>query len=216
MSDYGCRKQFFFRYVLQGSRPAPGDPFFKRGRSENFFLRTNNTISMKRQWARSAVTADFQRPIYGFRAPSPLSVFVLLCKRRASSESLLVFEDALLLHKLKRQSLFRRDKVPAQNTLRTFWLCLYKPKESFWGSKGAFFKNAPLAGSGTESRKKRRNFCCNAPFQMNQSSKRGQRNPSAHIFYKFFSVKRQLSLHISKRSLSAVHPKSFLAFSALA
>ena len=35
-------------------------------------------------------------------------------------------------------------------------LCLYAPKKVFEGSKGRFFKNAPLAGSGTASRKKKK------------------------------------------------------------
>ena len=51
--------------------------------------------------------------------------------------------------------LFRRDEVPARNTHKIVRLCLYKPKKVFEGSKGRFYKNAPLAGSGTGSHKRR-------------------------------------------------------------
>ncbi len=105
------------------------------------------------------------------------------------------------MHNLKRQSLFRRDKVPAQNTLRTFRLFLYKPKESFGGSKGRFFKNAPLAGSGTASRKKETRPLRQVPFQKCASGrmraegrKRGQTVTKGNLSFKnqntpiFFSI----------------------------
>ena len=51
--------------------------------------------------------------------------------------------------------LFRRDKVPARNTHKIVRLGLHTPRKVFEGSKGRFFKNAPLAGCGTGSHKKR-------------------------------------------------------------
>ena len=75
----------------------------------------------------------------------------VLCSRawwEASSESLWVFDDASLLHDLKRPSLFRRDKVPARNTHKIVRLGLHTPRKVFEGSKGRFFKNAPWQGVG--------------------------------------------------------------------
>ena len=77
--------------------------------------------------------------------------FVLSCMVGGIFRSPWVFDDASHLHDLKRQSLFRRDEVPARNTHKIVRLRLYAPKKVFRGSKGRFFKNAPLAGSGTES-----------------------------------------------------------------
>ena len=51
--------------------------------------------------------------------------------------------------------LFRRDKVLSRNTHKIVRLRLYAPKKVFEGSKGRFFKNAPLAGCGTGSHKRR-------------------------------------------------------------
>ena len=82
----------------------------------------------------------------------------VLCFRawwEASSENPWAFGDASHLHDLKRLGLFRRDKVPARNTHKIVRLRLYAPKKVFEGSKGRFFKNAPLAGSGTASHKER-------------------------------------------------------------
>ena len=82
----------------------------------------------------------------------------VLCFRawwEASSENPWAFGDASHLHDLKRPSLFRRDEVPARNTLKIVRLRLHEPKKVFEGSKGRFFKNAPLAGRGTASHKER-------------------------------------------------------------
>ena len=83
----------------------------------------------------------------------------VLCSRawwEASSESPWVFDDASLLHDLKRPSLFRRDEVPARNTDRPSGFAFTPRKKVFEGSKGRFFKNAPWQGVGqrpTESEK---------------------------------------------------------------
>ena len=81
----------------------------------------------------------------------------VLCSRawwEASSESLWVFDDASLLHDLKRPSLFRRDEVPARNTNRSSGFAFMPPK-SFWGFQGAVFQKRSLAGCGTASHKRR-------------------------------------------------------------
>ena len=85
------------------------------------------------------------------------SVGVLCFRARweASPESSGVFGGASRLHDLKRQSLFSRDKVPARNTDRSSGFAFTTPKKVFEGSKGRFFKNAPLAGCGTGSHKEK-------------------------------------------------------------
>ena len=243
----------------------------------------------------------------------------VLCSRawwEASPKTQGLSEDASRLHDLKRPSLFRRDEVPARNAHKIVRLRLHEPKKVFEGSKGRFYKNAPLAGGGTASHKERANLYgrvrlfrrdevparntdrlsgfafthrekflrvprgvfskthpwqgvgqrptkgeraspSGAPFQSGRSPftkhpqtvrlglhapkkvfggskgrffknaplagewggvphKKGRGSSSARLFYRFFSVNRQLSLHISKRPLSAVQPRSFLACSALA
>ena len=47
--------------------------------------------------------------------------------------------------------LFRRDKGLSRNAHRSSGFAFTNLKEVFGGSKGRFSKNAPLAGSGTES-----------------------------------------------------------------
>ena len=96
----------------------------------------------------------------GLWIPCAVPSVGVLCSRawwEASSESPWVFGDASLLHDLKRLGLFRRDEVPARNTHKIVRLCLHEPKKVFEGSKGRFFKNAPLAGCGTASHKRRAN-----------------------------------------------------------
>ena len=55
---------------------------------------------------------------------------------------------------------FQAGQSPFTKHPQTVRLCLYKPKKVFEGSKGRFFKNAPLAGSGTASHKDGRSFFC--------------------------------------------------------
>ena len=50
---------------------------------------------------------------------------------------------------------FQAGRSPCTKHQQTVRLLLYKPKKVFEGSKGCFFKNAPLAGSGTASQKER-------------------------------------------------------------
>ena len=50
---------------------------------------------------------------------------------------------------------FQAGRSPFTKHLQTVRLLLYKPKKVFEGSKGRFFKNAPLAGGGTGSHKRR-------------------------------------------------------------
>ena len=64
---------------------------------------------------------------------------------------------------------FQAGQCPCTKHQQTVRLCLYAPKKVFEGSKGRFFKNAPLAGSGTASHKRRASHHRGAPFQAGQS-----------------------------------------------
>ena len=64
---------------------------------------------------------------------------------------------------------FQAGRSPCTKHQQTVRLCLYAPKKVFEGSKGRFFKNAPLAGCGTASHKRRTSHHRDAPFQAGQS-----------------------------------------------
>ena len=66
--------------------------------------------------------------------------FVLSCRWEASSESPWVFDDASLLHDLKRPSLFRRDEVPARNTDRPSGFAFTNLKKFLGVPRGVFSK----------------------------------------------------------------------------
>ncbi|MBS6440436.1 MAG: hypothetical protein KH365_07075, partial [Clostridiales bacterium] len=75
----------------------------------------------------------------------------VLCFRawwEASSESLWVFDDASRLHDLKRQSLFRRDEVPARNTNRQSGFAFTHRKKFLRVPRGGFSKTHPWQGVG--------------------------------------------------------------------
>ena len=56
---------------------------------------------------------------------------------------------------VRRGTPFQAGRSPCTKHRQTVRLCLYAPKKVFEGSKGRFFKNAPLAGCGTASHKRR-------------------------------------------------------------
>ena len=101
----------------------PATPF-EKGVDPKTFLRMGNTLFMERHRIRNAGTMDFREPIYGLRSPSPLWVFCAFVQAGQS---------------------------PCTKHRQTVRLRLYALKKVFEGSKGRFFKNAPLAGRGTAS-----------------------------------------------------------------
>ena len=118
----------------------PATPF-EKGVNPKTFLRTDNILFMEGQRIRNAGTMDFREPIYGPRSPSPLWVFCALvhCGRHPS-ESPWVFDDASLLHDLKRLCLFRRDEVPARNTNRQSGFAFTHLKKFLRVPRGGFSK----------------------------------------------------------------------------
>ena len=183
--------------------------------------------------------------------------FVLSCMVGGIFRKPLGFRRCLPPARPEKAQPFQAGRSPFTKRPQTVRLRLHEPKKVFEGSKGRFFKNAPLAGRGTASHKRRasqpigarlfrrdevpaRNTDRLSGFAFTHREKflrvprgvfqkrafgrvwggvphkKGRGSSSARLFYRFFSVNRQLSLHISKRPLSAVQPRSFLAFSALA
>ena len=82
----------------------------------------------------------------------------VLCFRawwEASSESPWVFRRCLPPARPEKALPFQAGRSPCTKHQQTVRLRLYAPKKVFEGSKGRFFKNAPLAGCGTASHKRR-------------------------------------------------------------
>ena len=170
--------------LLAGLPPCTRRPLLKKGSIRKLFLWTGDIFLTERQRIRDAGTVDFREPIYGHRSLSPLWVFCAFVHGGRHPPKAFGFSaDASHLHDLKRPSLFRRDKVPARNTHKIVRLRLYAPKKVFEGSKGRFFKNAPLAGSGTASHKERASLygrvCL---FRRDKVSVRNAHRPSGFAF----------------------------------
>ena len=134
----------------------PATPF-EKGVDPKTFLRTGNILFMEGQRIRNAGAVDFRKPIYGLRSPSPLWVFCALVHGgRHPSESPWVFDDASRLHDLKRQSLFRRDEVPARNIHRLSGFAFTNLKKFLRNPRGVFPKMRPWQGVGQRPTKRER------------------------------------------------------------
>ena len=75
---------------------------------------------------------------------------------------------------VRRGTPFQAGQSPCTKHRQTVRLCLYAPKKVFEGSKGRFFKNAPLAGCGTASHKRESESAHRGtPFQGRNAGKSG-------------------------------------------
>ena len=81
--------------------------------------------------------------------------FVLSCMVGGIFRKPLGFRRCLPPARPEKAKPFQAGRSPCTKRPQTVRLCLYKPKKVFEGSKGRFFKNAPLAGGGTGSHKRR-------------------------------------------------------------
>ncbi len=81
--------------------------------------------------------------------------FVLSCMVGGIFRKPLGFRRCLPPARTEKALPFQAGQGPCTKHRQTVRLCLYAPKKVFEGSKGRFFKNAPLAGCGTASRKER-------------------------------------------------------------
>ena len=143
------------RRFSQGSLPCTRRPLLKKGSIRKLYLRTGNILFMERRRIRYAGAVDFREPIYGHRAPSPLWVFCALVHGGRHLPKALGFRRCLPPARPEKAKPFQAGRSPCTKHRQTVRLCLYTPKKVFEGSKGRFFKNAPLAGCGTASHKER-------------------------------------------------------------
>ena len=152
-------------------RTPPCNPAapFEKGVDPKTFLRMGNILSMEGQRTRNAGAIDFREPIYGHRAPPPLWVFCALVHGGRHRRKPLGFRRCLPPARPEKAKPFQAGRSPCTKHQQTVRLCLYAPKKVFEGSKGRFFKNAPLAGCGTASHKRRTSHHRDAPFQAGQS-----------------------------------------------
>ena len=81
--------------------------------------------------------------------------FVLSCMVGGIFRKPLGFRRCLPPARPEKAKPFQAGQSPCTKHRQTVRLRLYAPKKVFEGSKGRFFKNAPLAGSGTASHKDR-------------------------------------------------------------
>ena len=85
--------------------------------------------------------------------------FVLSCMVGGIFRKPLGFRRCLPPARPEKAWPFQAGRSPCTKHLQTVRLCLYAPKKVFEGSKGRFFKNAPLAGRGTASHKEKIQAC---------------------------------------------------------
>ena len=154
----------FFLFILHSgslfilfARLPPCNPAtpFEKGVDPKTFLRMGNIFLTERQRIRNAGAVDFRVPIYGYRAPSPLWCFVLSCMVGGIFRKPLGFRRCLPPARPEKAKPFQAGQSPCTKHPQTVRLGLHAPKKVFEGSKGRFFKNAPLAGSGTESHREK-------------------------------------------------------------
>ena len=81
--------------------------------------------------------------------------FVLSCMVGGIFRKPLGFRRCLPPARPEKAKPFQAGQSPGTKRPQTVRLGLYAPKKVFEGSKGRFFKNAPLAGGGTASHKER-------------------------------------------------------------
>ena len=110
---------------------------------------------MERRRIRNAGIVDFGELVDGYRAPSPLWVFCAFVHGGRHRRKPLGFRRCLPPARPEKAKPFQAGQSPCTKHRQTVRLRLYAPKKVFEGSKGRFFKNAPLAGSGTASHKDR-------------------------------------------------------------
>ena len=77
--------------------------------------------------------------------------FVLSCMVGGIFRKPLGFRRCLPPARPEKAKPFQAGRSPCTKHRQTVRLRLHEPKKVFEGSKGRFFKNAPLAGCGTES-----------------------------------------------------------------
>ena len=103
---------------------------------------------MPEQWISGNRSMDTgRRPLCG--------CFVLSCMVGGIFRKPLGFRRCLPPARPEKAKPFQAGRSPCTKRPQTVRLDLYAPKKVFEGSKGRFFKNAPLAGRGTASHREK-------------------------------------------------------------
>ena len=118
--------------VLFAGLPAlqPGDPFFKRGRSENFFCGRATYFLWK-----------------GEESGMP-ELLIFGCRSMDTGRRPLCGCFVLPPARPEKAKPFQAGQSPCTKHPQIVRLRLHEPKKVFEGSKGRFFKNAPWQGVG--------------------------------------------------------------------
>ena len=175
---------------LAGPRPATRRPLLKKGSIRKLFCGWATYFQWKGKepgmpeplffGCRSMDTG--RRPLCG--------CFVLSCMVGGIFRKPLGFRRCLPPARPEKALPFQAGRSPCTKHQQTVRLRLYAPKKVFEGSKGRFFKNAPLAGCGTASHKRRGQASLRgAPFQAGRRPirRRGSKGSSflINMLYKF-------------------------------
>ena len=147
----GTGRFSFFDTFRRAPRPATRRPLLKKGSIRKlfcgwatYFLWKGEESERPEPWISGNRSMDtVRRPLCG--------CFVLSCMVGGTLRKPLGFRRCLPPARPEKALPFQAGRSPCTKHLQTVRLLLYKPKKVFEGSKGRFFKNAPLAGSGTES-----------------------------------------------------------------
>ena len=152
------RKPLDFRRCLPPARPEKAKPF-QAGQSP--CTKHQQTVRLRLY----ALKKVFEGSKGRFLKNAPLAgCGTASHKRRASHH---------------RDAPFQAGQGPCTKHRQTVRLCLYAPKKVFEGSKGRFFKNAPLAGRGTASHKEVESQSGGTPFRERQgSTEKGRKRSS--------------------------------------
>ena len=174
---------------LAGPRPATRRPLLKKGSIRKLFCGWATYFQWKGKEPgmpeplilgnRSMDTV--RRPLCG--------CFVLSCMVGGIFRKPLGFRRCLPPARPEKALPFQAGRSPCTKHQQTVRLRLYALKKVFEGSKGRFLKNAPLAGCGTASHKRRASHHRDAPFQAGRRPirRRGSKGSSflINMLYKF-------------------------------
>ena len=143
--------------LCRASRPATRRPLLKKGSIRKLFLRTGNILFL---W-KGEESGIPELLIFGCRSMDtgrrPLcGCFVLSCMVGGIFRKPLGFRRCLPPARPEKALPFQAGQSPCTKHPQIVRLCLHALKKVFEGSKGRFFKNAPLAGSGTASHEERK------------------------------------------------------------
>ena len=141
--------------LFAGLLPCNSATPSEKGVDPKTFFAGGNIFFMEGRRTRNA-----EPLIFGSRSMDPgrrslCGCFVLSCMVGGIFRKPLGFRRCLPPARPEKAKPFQAGQGPCTKRPQTARLRLYEPKKVFRGSKGRFYKNAPLAGGGTASHKRR-------------------------------------------------------------